>query len=358
MAVIRQISVYDGNSWNTNDIGANAINIKLTNSAGTSSSTIAGATTLQDALNNILPTTKVTANRVLVSDASQKISSSDITSDQLGYLNGVTSNIQDQINEKVSKAGDTITGDLLLSQNANIIQTTQFQPLSSSYTPSSSVDLLSPSNIIHVRSATDTPVARINAIDRRIDNAGMIENYWGLSAVVFSNNSDGNQGYEVANLLDMGVNPQTGDPKVYISAPKAWVNALNLNNPILSKSGNSVSIPSESSYVTLTSATVSPGVYIIWYHGSFAGSTKGVRLIDLSITRNGTTNNGYGTLLVAPAPSVNMNTQISGTMPISLETNATVALRGWQNSGSTLGAVGQLRFLKIHDYNITGLQPL
>ncbi len=32
MAIIKQISVYNGSAWNTNDIGANAKNISLTNS--------------------------------------------------------------------------------------------------------------------------------------------------------------------------------------------------------------------------------------------------------------------------------------------------------------------------------------
>ena len=52
------------------------------------------------------------SNRVLISNASGKVEESDITSTELGYLDGVTSNIQTQLNTKVSKAGDTMTGDL------------------------------------------------------------------------------------------------------------------------------------------------------------------------------------------------------------------------------------------------------
>ena len=38
-----------------------------------------------------------------------------MTSTELGYLSGVTSNIQDQLNGKVSNTGDTITGNLSVS---------------------------------------------------------------------------------------------------------------------------------------------------------------------------------------------------------------------------------------------------
>ena len=91
MAIIKQISVFNGNSWDTDDIGVNASNVTL-------SSNVAGSTVLQTALNNILPASKLTASRALVSDSNQKVAVSSVTGTQLGYLSGVTSNIQTQIN--------------------------------------------------------------------------------------------------------------------------------------------------------------------------------------------------------------------------------------------------------------------
>lgn len=43
----------------------------------------------------------LTASRALVSDSSGKVSSSDITSTELGYLDGVSSNIQTQLNRRI-----------------------------------------------------------------------------------------------------------------------------------------------------------------------------------------------------------------------------------------------------------------
>ena len=63
-----------------------------------------GASTITD--NNL------TANHALVSNGSGKVAVSTVTSTELGYLGGATSNVQTQINDKVNKAGDTMTGNL------------------------------------------------------------------------------------------------------------------------------------------------------------------------------------------------------------------------------------------------------
>lgn len=98
MSIIKQISVFDGSSWNTDNIGANAGNIDLMNAEGTATSTIAGSTNLLTGLNNILPASKLTASRVLVSNSSGVITTSSITSTQLGRLSDVSDNVQTQIN--------------------------------------------------------------------------------------------------------------------------------------------------------------------------------------------------------------------------------------------------------------------
>lgn len=51
-----------------------------------------------------ITTSNLTANRALVSNSSGKVAASDVTSTELGYLDGVTSNIQTQLNSKLSTA--------------------------------------------------------------------------------------------------------------------------------------------------------------------------------------------------------------------------------------------------------------
>lgn len=90
--IIKQISVYDGSSWGTSNIGVDAANVLL-------SSNIAGSTNLQTALGNILPASQLsTANQVLIADSNKRLATSGVSATQLGYLSGVTSGIQTQIN--------------------------------------------------------------------------------------------------------------------------------------------------------------------------------------------------------------------------------------------------------------------
>jgi len=66
--------------------------------------TITGAATTID-------TEDLTASRALVSDGSGKVAVSDVTATELGYLDGVTSAVQTQINSKISTY-DGVTYDV------------------------------------------------------------------------------------------------------------------------------------------------------------------------------------------------------------------------------------------------------
>lgn len=59
--------------------------------------------------------TDLTASRALASDASGKVAVSAVTATELGYLSGVTSAIQTQLNAKAPTAGPTFTGTLTAS---------------------------------------------------------------------------------------------------------------------------------------------------------------------------------------------------------------------------------------------------
>ena len=60
----------------------------------------------------------LTANRALISNGNGKIAVSPVTSTELGYLDGVTSGIQTQLNNKLSTNGGTLNG-VLTFQNTD-----------------------------------------------------------------------------------------------------------------------------------------------------------------------------------------------------------------------------------------------
>lgn len=68
----------------------------------------------------VLSPVGVTASRAVITDANGLPSASGATSTEVGYLSGVTAAIQTQINTKLNKAGDTMTG--VLNMGGNKIQ--------------------------------------------------------------------------------------------------------------------------------------------------------------------------------------------------------------------------------------------
>ena len=87
----------------------NPVQNKVINSAlsGKQNNITGGATSIVS--NNL------TASRVLVSDGSGKVSVSAVTSTELGYLDGVTSNVQTQLNSKAGNSVATTSANGLMS---------------------------------------------------------------------------------------------------------------------------------------------------------------------------------------------------------------------------------------------------
>ena len=68
-----------------------------------------GLSDLSGAISTV-KTSDLTANRALISNGSGKIAASSVTSTQLGYVSGVTSAIQTQLNNKAALDSPTFTG--------------------------------------------------------------------------------------------------------------------------------------------------------------------------------------------------------------------------------------------------------
>ena len=63
----------------------------------------------------------LTASRVLTSNGSGKVEVSAVTSSELGYLDGVTSNVQTQLDSKLSSSGNITTGgNIIIPDSGNI----------------------------------------------------------------------------------------------------------------------------------------------------------------------------------------------------------------------------------------------
>ena len=83
---------------------------------------VSGVTSaIQTQIDGKEPTISLTINRAVISDGTGGLDVSATTSTELGYVSGVTSAIQTQIDGKVSDTGDTMTGALTINTASNQI---------------------------------------------------------------------------------------------------------------------------------------------------------------------------------------------------------------------------------------------
>ena len=92
-------------------------NLSTTGNAKFQASITGGASTITSS--------DLTASRALISDTNGKVAASSITSTKLEYLTDVTSNIQAQINGKVSSASPALTGTPTAPTAASTVNNTQ-----------------------------------------------------------------------------------------------------------------------------------------------------------------------------------------------------------------------------------------
>ena len=106
------VQMDDGNTLQTNLGAINGITDSLTATSSNIAASAAAVKTLNDNLDSKQSTitggatsillSNLTANRALISNSSGKVAVSAVTSTELGYLDGVTSNIQTQLNKLTS----------------------------------------------------------------------------------------------------------------------------------------------------------------------------------------------------------------------------------------------------------------
>jgi len=118
----------DGDSNSFSNIGISSLKTELSDadkvvlrdvSGAIVSSKLSDKHIASDAAIDLSKLASVTASKVLVSDSSGKVSASSISDVELGYLSGVSSNVQEQLNAKATKAevADLTTDDIAEGSN-------------------------------------------------------------------------------------------------------------------------------------------------------------------------------------------------------------------------------------------------
>lgn len=99
------------------NLSGSIVNADISNSAAIARSKIATGTTNRLVINDsstgaLTEASAITASRALISDANGIPTHSSVTSTELGYVSGVTSSIQTQINSKLNLSGGTMSGSI------------------------------------------------------------------------------------------------------------------------------------------------------------------------------------------------------------------------------------------------------
>lgn len=85
--------------------------------------------------------TNLTADKVVISNPLGKIAVSSTTSTELANLSGVTSNIQSQFNDKVSVTGDIMSGALIINSTLDVSDGIKSAPGSAPYLKTTVIDI-------------------------------------------------------------------------------------------------------------------------------------------------------------------------------------------------------------------------
>jgi hypothetical protein len=124
--------VYDGTTWVTGDITSVSVGNGLTGGGGSGSISLSIDTTVI-ATTTSLATHAADLSLHLTASQNTLLDALTVTAADINYTAGLSSNAQTQITSKVSKSGDTMTGNLVMSANQTVTVPTPTGGFSSSH---------------------------------------------------------------------------------------------------------------------------------------------------------------------------------------------------------------------------------
>ncbi len=256
---------------------------------------------------NFIVGTLTPGNVVITDPTTNQLSSSDITATELEYLAGVTSSIQTQLNGKVNRSGDTMTGPLSatdivvtnlsvtnLSATDSIIQNATITILSLTD------EIIQNSTITNLSVFDATVIGTLSVADEIIQNS-TITNLSSTDVII--------QNATIANLSATDEIIQNATI-TNLSATDAIVQNLTVNNCISNLCVNNLSVVDES--VSGTLSVNNEVVQNILQFNSSGGEFVGIKAPSIIST-------SYTVSLPSAAPTANQVLYANATTPTNLE---------------------------------------
>lgn len=308
--------------------------------------------------------------------------------------NPTLSNMKNEIENKVNKSGDTLTGQLVLSENGfkTYDEKGYYLDRYGNFVHTTTID----TNTFNIQSYSNDVNFKVNFENGNVNSKGYYntENQYGyritrsdldsastslpssidtkfslvdknnryLAFVEMGQNSDGDAKATLMarkyvnnankdNWVCLRVN-NSGNPIVSFNSTatiQAWRTGLGFTSSVSALSGgNDVSLSSSTTLTSVYTFTISdPGVYILRYSVSFPNNNTGYRQISL-YNETLSSDTGYVWAVSVPA-ATSTRTTIGATNVIYIGTPYTFKVQACQNSGSTLKVSPRVTYHKLHD---------
>ena len=257
-----------------------------------------------------ITSSNLTANRALVSNGSGKVAVSAVTSTELGYLDGVTSAIQTQLNNKLNKTMQATSCAVISDGNGDIVgsettaaQIAALRTLDTTSTVQTQIDGKAPTN--HQSTGTDYGVATQSAY-------GHTKLVDGLTAAAY-NAGEALSAYQGAIL-------------------KGMVDDVTPTIPNIAATGAASKSVNSATATNAGSITLTPGLWLITVTARWNANATGYRQVWLSTSSTGSAKD-YASIVSIPAVNGAITSE-QLTVFASVASNTTWHIVAQQSSGS------------------------
>ncbi len=240
----------------------------------------------------------LTPNRVIITNASNQLASSITNDTELGYLSGTTSAVQTQLNSKVAKAGDIMTGTLQLPAGTTAAPSLTFTGSPTTGLSASSNNLSFSTNGIENMKISSSGIVSINGFS----TPGIVHNdaSGNLSTSLITNNdiiaNAGISDSKLANITTAG--------KVANSATTA-TSANNVNTIVLRDSSGNFSAGTITAALSGNATTATTATN---FSGSLVGDVTGTQGATVVGLVGGQTAANVAAATVLANAATNLNT--------------------------------------------------
>lgn len=275
----------------------------------------------------------LTTNRALTSNGSGKVDVSNTTATELGYVHGVTSAIQTQLNGKqatVSGAATTITGSNLTASRA----------LVSNSSGKVAVSAVTSTELGYLDGVTSNVQAQLNNKQATIS---------GGASTITGSNLTANRALISNGSGKVAVSSVTSTELGYLDGATSNIQAQITNlRPSLTRFNEFAANPKSIPNNVLTNAgsyVLSPGWWIIKIAASWDENSAGFRELRISNTETGEPIGFSG--VVSQRAVVGERTMQEVVYFMSIGESRTHYIVVWQNSGSALNVYTRINTLKL-----------